>query len=100
MEKPNKYVSELEFGLIMLGHKNTYPLEVVSAILGQDENGKYFIPCTSDYVDFEQNFITGNENGYESREQLMRCIGRCWDKAEAHQKKLLDNHEVLESKNR
>ncbi len=81
-KKPNKYVSELEFGYAMIGHKNQYPLEVVSCINDKDERGQYYIPIVSQYVDFEQDLMTGNRDGYTSREQLMRCVGRCWDKAE------------------
>jgi len=76
-----KVVSELEFGQAMIAHKDAYPLEVVSAVIGSDENGQYYIPVVRQYSS-KQELITGKEGGYENREQLCRCFGRCWDKAE------------------
>lgn len=78
---PKKRVSELDFGLAMLlySSKGIYPLEVVSAIVHEGS----FFPCIRDYIE-DENFYTGPDQGYSNREQLLRCVGRCWDKAELH----------------
>lgn len=93
-KKPRIHVSELEFGYAMMGHKNQYPLEVVSCVNDVDERGQYYIPIVTQYVDYEQELSTGNRDGYANREQLMRCVGRCWDKAE---KDIAERTRVIES---
>ena len=83
-DKPKRErVSELDFGYAMLTYdsKGQYPLEYVSFITGEDKQGKFYWPLINDYCDFEQEYFTGTENGYSTREQALRCVGRCWDKA-------------------
>jgi hypothetical protein len=76
-------ITELEFGYEMLtwDSKGTYPLEAVSSIAYEDDLGEFYAPAIQNYVTGE-TMITGDVDGYNNRESLMRCIGRCWDKAE------------------
>ena len=81
-------LTELEFGeqmLIWLSW-DVYPLEMVSSIEFTDNKGIFYAPALALYDDTHMLkepavVITGNSDGYTSREQLMRCVGRCWDKA-------------------
>ncbi len=77
-------ITELEFGQKMLEweSKRIYPLESVASVKFEDKQGIFYVPTINDYVTHEL-YITGNPDGYESREQLLRCVGRCWDLAEA-----------------
>jgi len=78
-----KRLSALEFGYEMLtwDSKGTYPLEAVTSIKAEDAKGIFFVPAIQNYVT-GQTMITGHSEGYESREKLMTCIGKCWDEAE------------------
>ena len=79
-----EHISELEFGYEMLvwDGKNTYPLEAVSVRIYEDADGEFYSPSIQKYTgDGSQWYVTGNPDGYETREQTMRCVGRCWDKA-------------------
>lgn len=88
-----KRITELEFGYEMLiwKTKGTYPLEAVSSIEFEDDNGIFFAPAIQNYVSGETQ-ITGNGDGYKTREQLMKCVGRCWDKAEKEVAKTVKNY--------
>jgi len=86
-EKPT-WIEELAFGQEMLlwDYKGTYPLEAVTVIEYTDDDGIFYLPGIPDYVN-GKTLVTGNRDGYESREQLMRCVGRAWDKAIANRLK-------------
>ncbi|QQX80817.1 hypothetical protein JK628_02795 [Shewanella sp. KX20019] len=82
--KPRIRVTDLEFGYMMINHKNCYPLEVVGSVKAEDEQGVFYFPTVTNYSEWDgQQYITGNKDGYKNREQLLKCIGRCWDKVEA-----------------
>jgi len=93
LKTPRKYVSEEEFGLAMLAH-DCYPLEAVSCVKDEDDKGVYYIPVVDENSWTDQELMTGNRNGYANREQLMRCIGRCWDKGEAAEAKIIADGEA------
>jgi len=78
-------VSELEFGLEMLAYesKGFYPLEAVSSIQASDNNGVFYVPLIKDYVAGIEK-ITGSLDGYTTRQELLSCVGRCWDLAGEH----------------
>lgn len=81
-------VPELEFGNMMAlwSVKGTYPLEAVSLIRYEDKDAVFWQPAVMDYGSLnimENRLTTGCRDGYTTREQALRCIGRCWDKAEA-----------------
>lgn len=84
-KKIHERISELEFGYEMLvwHGKGTYPLEAISPRICEDAKGVFYVPAIPKYSgDGSQYYTTGNLDGYETREQLLRCVGRCWDKAE------------------
>jgi hypothetical protein len=92
----NKYrrLTELEFGEQMLTWLSwdVYPLEKISSIEFTDSKGVFYAPALELYDETYQRdqletVITGSGDGYETREQLMRCVGRCWDKALAERGK-------------
>lgn len=78
-------VSELDFGLEMLVYesKSFYPLEAVSSLECSDAKGIFYIPVIPDYV-YGTEKITGSLDGYNTRQELLSCIGRCWDLAIEH----------------
>lgn len=78
-------ISEFDFGLEMLVHemKGTYPLEAVTSIEFTDNKGIFYAPAIPNYVT-GQLMITGEVDGYEKREDLLSCVGRCWDLALNH----------------
>lgn len=78
-------VSELDFGLEMLAYesKSIYPMEAVSSIKYSDSDGVFYIPVIPDYVSGTEK-ITGSPNGYITRQELLSCVGRCWDLAVEH----------------
>lgn len=90
----SKYVrvSELDFGLEMLVYesKSIYPLEAISSIECSDSKGVFYLPVISDYVTGTEK-VTGSLDGYETRKELLSCVGHCWDLATAHVK-----YEVLQ----
>jgi hypothetical protein len=77
-------VSELAFGLEMLVYesKSIYPLEAVSSIELTDSNGVFYLPVIPDYVTGIEK-ITGYLEGYSTRQELLSCVGHCWDLAMA-----------------
>lgn len=76
-------VSPLNFGRLMIGHKNAYPLEVVGSMQCTDEKGVFYIPTVTDYAgNGEQLYTAGSLDGYDTREGFCSFIGRCWDLAE------------------
>ncbi len=85
-------VTELDFGLEMLVYesKSIYPLEAVSSIEFTDSKGIFYLPTIPDYVTGIDK-ITGSLDGYETRKELLACVGQCWDLATAHVK-----YEVLQ----
>ena len=75
-------VSPLDFGYMMIGHKDIYPLEVVGSIECEDKKGVFYIPTVTNYTDTEEIlYTTGNANGYETRQGLLELVGLCWDLA-------------------
>lgn len=78
-------VSALDFGLEMLVHeiKGTYPLEVITSLECVDSEGKFYVPAIPNYIT-GQLMVTGDVDGYETREALLSCVGRCWDLALNH----------------
>jgi len=94
MSHKYRRLSELEFGEQMLVWLSwdVYPLEQISSIEFTDDKGVFYAPALALYDDTHtlekpEVVITGNGDGYTSREQLMRCVGRCWDKALANRLK-------------
>ncbi len=85
-------VTELDFGLEMLVYesKSIYPLEAVSSIECTDSDGMFYLPAIPDYVTGIDK-VTGSRDGYETRKELLSCVGHCWDLATAHVK-----YEVLQ----
>jgi hypothetical protein len=81
-KKPER-VTELEFGREMLlwDYKGHYPLEAISIIIFTDQLGEFYLPGIRDYCYHEVTLVAGSKDGYTSREQALRCAGRCWDKA-------------------
>jgi len=89
-----RQLSELEFGLALLEWKSlgVYPMEMVAAIEFTDDKGIFWAPALELYdkthkLKEPEVVITGNGNGYKNREQMLRCVGRCWDKAIASRPK-------------
>lgn len=80
-------ISELDFGLEMLVYesKNTYPLEAVSSVQASDENGVFYVPIITDYITGIEK-VTGSLDGYSTRQELLSCVGHCWDLAITHTK--------------
>lgn len=80
----NTWISEVEFGLEMLCYETNeiYPLEAVSSLKLEDEHGVFYVPQINSYTT-DESFITGAAIGYPNREELLRCIGRCWDAADS-----------------
>ncbi len=78
-------VSELDFGLEMLVYesKSIYPLEAISSIECSDSDGVFYLPVIPDYVTGIEK-ITGSLDGYSTRQELLSCVGRCWDLATAN----------------
>ncbi len=78
-------VSNLDFGLEMLVHemKGTYPLEAVTSLECTDDKGGFYVPAIPNYVT-GQLMVTGDFDGYETREALLSCVGQCWDLALNH----------------
>lgn len=87
-------VSELEFGMEILKWSNAgvYPLEMVSSIEYTDNKGVFYLPCIEVYAGLAgseelRTVITGSCDGYETRKELLSCVGHCWDLAAAHIKR-------------
>lgn len=78
-------VSELAFGLEMLVYesKSIYPLEAISSIEFTDSDGIFYLPVIPDYITGIEK-ITGSLDGYSTRQELLSCVGRCWDLATEH----------------
>ncbi|NQY49730.1 MAG: hypothetical protein HRT50_11630 [Colwellia sp.] len=78
-------VSELDFGLEMLVYdsKSIYPLEAASSVEFTDDKGVFYAPIIPDYVTGIEK-ITGSLDGYNTRQELLSCVGRCWDLAVEH----------------
>lgn len=83
-----KHITPLEFGQMMIGHKNAYPLEVVGSIQQlNDEGNNIYLPVVVDYVTGEEYTSAVKEGyGFNSRGALCEFIGLCWDLAEDHLK--------------
>jgi hypothetical protein len=75
-----RWVTELAFGQEMeiWNYKGTYPLEVISLVVIEDEKGKYYYPIIDTYTDGDQ-LISGNRSGFRSRSAALGYVGKCWD---------------------
>jgi hypothetical protein len=90
----HKRVTELAFGLEILkwSDRGVYPLEMVSSIEFTDSEGIFYAPCIEVYAGIggaekPETVITGSGDGYETRQELLSCVGHCWDLAIEHFKK-------------
>lgn len=90
-------VSEIDFGLEMLVYesKSIYPLEAVSSLECSDSDGVFYLPVIPDYVTGIEK-ITGSLDGYSTRQELLSCVGRCWDLAVEHINKQGKNRRTSE----
>ncbi|WP_057831284.1 hypothetical protein [Colwellia sp. TT2012] len=90
-------ISELDFGLEMLVYesKSIYPLEAVSSVEFTDDDGVFYAPIIPDYVTGIEK-ITGSLDGYNTRQELLSCVGRCWDLAIEDIKKQSNNQRTSE----
>lgn len=81
-------VDSLAFGREIITHEshsehgdNTV-LGAVQLLKFSDNQGVFFVPAVASYVYYDKMLITGNDNGYKTRAEALKCVGRCWDKAE------------------
>ncbi|CED58027.1 putative uncharacterized protein (plasmid) [Aliivibrio wodanis] len=80
MTKPS-YVDFEEFfnEFSLLKHKNRDPFTYFSIAKYEDDKGVFFLPSLERY-DESEVIVTGNKNGYLSREKAICIMGKCLDR--------------------
>lgn len=78
-------ISDTEFARMIRfwesqGHE---PLDAITLISLNNGGEQRWFPAIMDYDQTLTRddclYVTGDPNGYATREQAMACIGRCWD---------------------
>lgn len=77
-----KKMKEIAFGYEILTQetKETTALGSVDIVMCSTSKGIVFVPTIRNYVYLNVMYTS---NGYQSREEAFRCVGRCWDLAQA-----------------
>jgi hypothetical protein len=85
--KNRKWVSELAFGQEMevWNYKGIYPLEVISLVVCEDNEGVFYYPIIKSYTDGGE-LISGYKTGFSSRSLALEYVGKCWDLTFLHSK--------------
>jgi len=75
-----KKMSEMNFGYEIISHEDngSSDLGSVDVVMCSTANGVVFVPTIRNYVYSNVMYVS---DGYQSREEALRCVGRCWDLA-------------------
>lgn len=82
-QEPIEKVEWIEFDefkdhMALLQCKGVYPLECVGIQKYEDAKGEFFLPSITTYMG--DTFVTGDKDGYLSRERALAVVGRALDK--------------------